>query len=175
MILGILVLSLAIIVVYGRKLRHSLGVAPRLEGKGVFGEEWPLVSVIIPAYNEGDNIKGCAISVLDSTPLSSLEVWVVDDQSTDETLAIAQSLLAGDSRLQVLAGESRPGGEVWLGKNWACTQGVKQAKGEFLLFLDADVKLQPRAIETALQEALMLKTDLLTLLLVLPVNAFLSG
>jgi glycosyltransferase involved in cell wall biosynthesis len=118
--------------------------------------------VIIPAYNEAANIRDCVNSVLKSSdlPPQKLEVWVVDDQSTDETLAIAQSI--SDPRLKVLAGQPRPLNETWMGKNWACAQVVSQTKGDFLLFLDADVRLKGRAIETAILTAETEQVDLLT-------------
>lgn len=117
----------------------------------------PVVSVIIPAYNEADNIQDCIMSVLDSTILSQryLEVWVVDDESRDNTWAILQALQQQrqDPRLHLLAGLPRPAGENWTGKNWACTQGAEKARGEFLLFIDADVRLKPGAIAAAVQLA----------------------
>ncbi|WP_199314038.1 glycosyltransferase family 2 protein [Leptolyngbya sp. FACHB-671] len=125
-----------------------------------------VVSVIVPAYNEVENIQDCLTSILDSTVLSAeaLDVWVVDDQSTDETFAIAHSLQQQrqDPRLKVLAGQPKPEGEVWVGKNWACTQAAEQSKGKFLLFLDADVRLKSGAIETALYAAQQEEIDLLS-------------
>jgi glycosyltransferase involved in cell wall biosynthesis len=131
-------------------------------------ESETLVSVIIPAYNEAENIRECVLAVLKGSdwPTDRLEVWVVDDQSTDETLAIAQRLQTelADPRLRVVAGSPRPDGEVWVGKNWACAQIVEQVGGELLLFLDADVRLQPGAIAAAVTTMQQEKNDLLTLL-----------
>ena len=126
----------------------------------------PRVSVIIPAYNEADNIEACLLSVLQAASLSEpLEVWVIDDQSSDNTLAIAQALqqTLNDARLQVLAGKPRPDHQHWMGKNWACVQAVEHATGEFLLFLDADVRLKPGAIGSALAIVQAKQLDLLTL------------
>jgi glycosyltransferase involved in cell wall biosynthesis len=88
----------------------------------------------------------------------------VDDQSTDETLAIATTFQhhCADSRLKILAGQPRPVGETWVGKNWACAQAVEKATGDYLLFIDADVRLQPGAIAAALQAAQQEQIDLLT-------------
>lgn len=123
------------------------------------------VSVIIPAYNEADNIRSCVISILKNTALSAdkLEVWVVDDQSTDDTLNILNNLKEelNDSRLKILPGLPRPVEDVWMGKNWACTQGAEQTNGEFLLFIDADVQLKPKAIETVIELVESEQIDLL--------------
>ena len=171
MILGFIIFSLIAIAIYNSKLRHSLAHAPQLSPPDPSltkcDTEFPVVSVIIPAYNEAENIQACVSAVLDSTQLpdTQLEVWVVDDQSTDDTLLLAQSLqdLLSDPRLRVLAGQPRPSDQIWVGKNWACTQAAEQAKGEYLLFIDADVRLKPQVIETAVEKAQLEQSDLLSL------------
>ena len=171
MILVLAALSLIAIAIYRQKLHHSLAEAPQLHSSPSRISDsptgFPRISVIIPAYNEAENIQDCVTAVLNSTQLSDtqLDVWVVDDQSTDDTLLLVQSLqqLLDDPRLKVLTGQPRPTDEIWVGKNWACTQGVEQAKGEFLLFIDADVRLKPEAIETAVQKAQLEQIDLLSL------------
>ena len=103
------------------------------------------VDVMIPAYNEAENIEACVRSVLNSTNLSSkqLTVWVVDDQSSDRTWDILRQLdQEGDDRLKIIQGTPRPTGEVWMGKNWACAQAMDQATGDYVLFIDADVQLK---------------------------------
>jgi hypothetical protein len=127
----------------------------------------PRVSVIIPAYNEADNIEACILSVLQEPvlPPEHLEVWVLDDQSSDATLAIAQALQQSlnDPRLRVLTGKPRPDQQTWMGKNWACVQAATYATGEFLLFLDADVRLKPGAIGAAIEIVEEKHVGLLTL------------
>ncbi len=129
--------------------------------------EQPLISVIIPAYNEAENIAECVRLVLDNVEQdgSSLDIWVVDDQSTDNTWVILQTLQQNlkDVRLHTLQGRPRPTDRVWMGKTWACIQGAEQAKGEFLLFLDADVRLKPGAIAAVLDLMQREPIDLLTL------------
>ncbi|MDB9322328.1 glycosyltransferase family 2 protein [Nodularia spumigena CS-591/04] len=123
------------------------------------------ISVIIPAYNEENNIYDCITSVLNSTSLSTnnLEVVVVDDQSTDNTWYVLENLQQNlnDSRLKTISGLVRPSTEVWVGKNWACFQGYKQAFGNFILFIDADVRLKSKTIETVVQTAILKDIDLL--------------
>jgi chlorobactene glucosyltransferase len=100
----------------------------------------PLVSVIIPARNEARNIDRCVRSVLAST-YPSLEVIVVDDHSTDATSSITRAIAAGDSRLVVIDAPDLPAG--WFGKQWACATGARAAKGELLVFTDADTRHAP--------------------------------
>jgi glycosyltransferase involved in cell wall biosynthesis len=164
-----LLLSLGGMLLYSGKLRLAANSAPRLLVNPMAeGLELPPVklSVIIPAYNEEDNIAACVMAVLESSQQSAdwLEVWVVDDQSTDRTLEIAKNLQVSlaDPRLQVIPGTSRPVGELWFGKNWACVQAVHQASGDFLLFLDADVRLKPGAIAAALEFVQRSAIDLFT-------------
>lgn len=165
----VLLLALVGIFLFSTRVRESIASAPKLQplpADAIATEQLPSISVIIPAYNEADNIRDCITAVLNSThlPPEQFELWVVDDQSSDDTLAIAQRLQQdlGDSRLKILAGQSRPPGEIWAGKNWACTQAAEQANGEFLLFIDADTRLQPNGMETALQTAVQDHVDLLS-------------
>jgi chlorobactene glucosyltransferase len=104
-----------------------------------------LVSVIIPARNEATTIATVIRSILE-TSYSPMELLVVDDRSTDDTAAVVEGL-ATDSRLRLIRGEELPDG--WYGKPWACVQGYRQARGELLLFTDADTKHQPRLLAHA--------------------------
>jgi hypothetical protein len=66
-----------------------------------------------------------------------------------------------DPRLHLIAGSPRPSGENWQGKNWACVQGVEQAPGDFLVFIDADVRLCRGAFETLLNTMTQQQVDFL--------------
>ena len=120
----------------------------------------PLVTVVIPARNERRNIERCARSVL-STTYRRLEVIVVDDHSTDGTREIADEIARTDARLRVISAPSLPQG--WFGKQWACATGAAEARGEILLFTDADTRhgpdLLPRAVHALSHE----RVDLVTL------------
>ncbi len=99
----------------------------------------PSVSVIIPARNEAERLP----PLLDSLQRQSappLEILVVDDHSTDGT-----ALLAAGRGASVLSSQALP--ETWLGKPWACYQGALRAKGDLLIFLDADVVLEKTGLE----------------------------
>lgn len=103
----------------------------------------PSISIIIPARNEEQNIRHLLAS-LQTQDTSPLEIIVVNDGSEDRTAQVSQELGAA-----VLEAQPLPGG--WHGKPWACHQGAERAKGEWLLFLDADTVLQEGAL-TALQQ-----------------------
>ena len=162
----LLLLSLLASVLYALKLREAAQETPGLLLHPQEGELPPL-TVIIPAYNEAENIEDCVCSVLSRTnlPPEKLEVWVVDDQSVDQTWEILQRLQTrlNDPRLKLMVGQPRPSEQVWLGKNWACAQAAAVAEGDYLLFLDADIRLNEGAIATALQFAQQQQTDLFTI------------
>ena len=101
-----------------------------------------LLSVIIPARNEQAGIAECLACVLASTGCT-LEVLVLDDSSTDATAQVVAAVADRDSRVRLLHGTSLPAG--WNGKQHACWLAAQQARGDRLLFLDADVRLQPEA------------------------------
>ncbi|HEV2721013.1 MAG TPA: glycosyltransferase family A protein, partial [Thermoanaerobaculia bacterium] len=102
------------------------------------------VSVIIPARNEARSIERTLRAFL-AQQYDSFEVIVVDDRSSDGTGDIARSI--ADPRLTAIAGEEPPPG--WLGKSWALQQGSLAARGELLLFVDADVHYAPGALAAA--------------------------
>jgi chlorobactene glucosyltransferase len=106
----------------------------------------PVVSVIIPARNERRNVERCVRSVL-ATHYPSLEVIVVNDHSTDETGAIARAIARDDERLVVIDAPDLPDG--WFGKQWACATGARVARGELLLFTDADTRHEPDLLPRA--------------------------
>lgn len=112
------------------------------------GSSAPRVSVVIPARNEAHNIRACVESLV-ASDYPSFEVIVVDDRSEDGTGDVARSIPAGRAeRLVVIPGAAVPQG--WFGKQWACWQGAREARGDLLLFTDADTvhgpALLPRAV-----------------------------
>ena len=96
------------------------------------------ISVIIPARNEEQNLPRLLQS-LRSGSLQPYEILVVDDHSTDGTAQVAASLGA-----QILANPELPSG--WTGKTWALWNGSLAARGELLLFIDADCWLMPQGL-----------------------------
>lgn len=120
----------------------------------------PAVSVLIPARNESTGIRATLERVL-ATEGVELEILVLDDQSTDDTAAIIDELAnrpEHENRLHLIAGEPLPDG--WCGKQFACHQLAAAATHEHMLFLDADVHLQPHAISFALSGMKARRADL---------------
>ena len=128
---------------------HERRVAPRadLEPPATPG---PLVSVIVPARDEERGI-GAAVRSLRALDYGNVEVIVVDDQSSDGTGAAAREAAGDDPRVTVISGAPLP--EGWVGKPWACWQGVTRARGEWLLFTDGDVVHSPDSLGRTLAMA----------------------
>jgi glycosyltransferase involved in cell wall biosynthesis len=162
---GSLVGAIVAIGIWGNALRDSLQKAPKLTAIDSIPATLPTISVIIPAYNEAINIQACLQAVLQNELPTDcpLQVIVADDESTDHTATLAQAIARTDDRVQVITVPPRPTTAIWRGKNWACAQAVAQATGEYWLFIDADVRLERRAIATALTEAQHQQSDLLSL------------
>ncbi len=119
----------------------------------------PYVSVLIPARNEAETIAYTVKALLAQT-YPAFEIILLDDQSMDGTGDIARNAANGDKRLTVIQGQPLLPG--WLGKNWACQQLANAARGEILLFTDADVQWKPHALEALIRQMTRTKADLLT-------------
>ncbi|WP_420348110.1 glycosyltransferase family 2 protein [Pelagibius sp.] len=96
----------------------------------------PRVSVIIPAYNAAAYLERTVASVQGQS-LADSEILIIDDCSTDRTLAVARSLAAADDRIQVIAAE-RNGGPAA-----ARNLGLDSAQGDWIALLDADDAFEP--------------------------------
>ena len=162
-------------------LELQLGRAPRL---GPNPDPGPLqasfLRLVVPVYNEETNISACLDAALASQdPGLAWELMVADDGSSDATVALAQDRLqaeppgAGPAR-RLLAVGPRPEGERWCGENWPASQAAAlewpagDPRAQWLLFIDADVRLEPAALQAVLQAvagdgAEGLPVDLLTL------------
>ena len=110
-------------------------------------DENPLISVLIPARNEEENIKRCLLS-LTKQDYKNIEIIVLNDNSTDNTGKIVAELSKKDSRIKLYNGKKLKKG--WMGKNYACYQLAGYAKGDYLLFTDADTIHFPDSISSAL-------------------------
>ena len=101
------------------------------------------VSVLVPARDEARVIGRLAAAVLANRDVD-LELVILDDDSQDETAAIVSALAVTDPRVRLLRGQPLPTG--WCGKQHACWQLAQAARHDLLVFLDADVTLEPDAL-----------------------------
>lgn len=107
------------------------------------------VNVLIPARNEERHIAHTVRSVLTQIGVPNMSVTVLDDGSTDGTAdELAQ---IEDDRLTVLQAADEPAPVGWLGKPWACKRLAQAADGDTLVFIDADVLLEPTAIRAGIE------------------------
>lgn len=101
------------------------------------------VSVLIPARNEENNIGNCLESITKNDH-PDFEVIVLDDNSSDNTYRIAEKYSENNNNIQCIKGKPLPAG--WIGKTWACHQLSLSAKGDVLIFTDADNTYEKNAI-----------------------------
>jgi chlorobactene glucosyltransferase len=121
------------------RMARAIDVAPATEG--------PLVSIVVPARDE-ERAIGAAVRSLLAQDYRHLELLVVDDQSSDDTAALARAAVGDDPRGRVIDGAELPRG--WVGKSWAAWQGYRAATGDWLLFTDADVIHRPDCLARTL-------------------------
>ena len=136
---------------YRRRIR-----LPRPDS-GPAGGSLPPLSVVVPARNEGPNLRRLLPSLRAQVYPGRLEVLVVSDGSTDDTEGTARAFGA-----RVLRVSGPPPG--WLGKPYAAHRGALAAGGEWLLFTDADTLHRPGTAAGAVAFALRLGLDALSLL-----------
>lgn len=111
------------------------------------------VSLLIPARDEAENLRENLPALLAQRP-APLEVLVLDDGSSDGTAEVVRSIAArSGGAVRLLHGAPLPPG--WGGKNWACHQLAAAARGDVLIFCDADVRPESDAVgrTTAAMEA----------------------
>jgi glycosyltransferase involved in cell wall biosynthesis len=103
----------------------------------------PLVTVVTPAYNVAKYVGETVDSVLRQT-FRDFEYLVVDDGSVDNSVDVVKAHVGDDPRFRLVAGEHR-------GLSAARNAGVREAKGEYIAFLDGDDRWHPRFLERQLQ------------------------
>ena len=141
-------LSAAVWVAALALVARDVRTVPRLEPVGSrVRKRLPSVTAIVPARDEGRDVER-TLALLVAQDHPRLQVVAVDDCSSDGTLAAMRRV----EGVEVVEGVAPP--EGWLGKPWACAQGLERAHGEWLLFLDADMRLAPQAVSAALDFAI---------------------
>jgi chlorobactene glucosyltransferase len=133
---------------------RSLGTSPR-------PRMLPMVSALVPARNEERNIGQCIESMV-RQDYPVYEILVLDDGSEDGTAAIVQEWERKDPRVRYIKGQPLPPG--WVGKSFACHQLSVEAKGDILLFVDADTRHSPKSIISGVAALEHHRADLLTVL-----------
>lgn len=114
----------------------------------------PAISIVVPAYNKEPYIKQCMDSLVNQT-LKNIEIIVVDDASTDNTLQILRDYEHKDSRVKIIATEHNCGRHV------ARKTGVQETSGDYVLFVDADDEIELKACEVLYSYAKNHTLDLL--------------
>lgn len=138
--------------VNGRLLR-----VPRAIGVGN-----QVVAVLLPVRDEEVHVRSCLTRLLDQELVPQLRILVLDDCSTDRTAAIVADVAADDGRVRLLTGSEPPPG--WLGKPHACAQLVAACcpTVDVLVFVDADVLLEPLAVAAAVSGLSSLGVDMVS-------------
>ena len=126
----------------------------------------PAVAVIVPARNEADVIAQSIQSLRAQTYTGKLHIFVVDDQSSDATAAVARRAGEGEGApLTLVSSSPLPAG--WTGKMWACHQGVQLASElgpDYFLFTDADIVHAPDSVRSLVGLAQAGNRDLVSMM-----------
>ncbi|MFN5308697.1 MAG: glycosyltransferase [Candidatus Kapaibacterium sp.] len=123
--------------------------------------ESPFISILVPARNEERLIQACIESLV-LQEYDNFEVIVLNDNSTDKTGEILHTMSQQYSHLRIIKGKELP--EGWVGKNYACHTLSLEAKGDYLLFTDADTIHNPDMLCSAMSLFLQQKLDFITLI-----------
>jgi glycosyltransferase involved in cell wall biosynthesis len=124
------------------------------------------LTVLIPARNEAAVIERTLTALKKQGP--GLRVILVDDQSTDETVSLAQAALS--TGLEICQGSPLPPG--WTGKLWALEQGWRNARTGLILLLDADIELEARMIGALKRKLIDEGLDLVSIMAWLRMESF---
>lgn len=146
------------------RVQRQYGLFQAIAVTALAPDRAPRVALIIPVRDEEHNIKTCLKSLFaQDYPSDDLEVWVVDDHSSDRTVSIATELSRHQPRLNVLLSPPLP--PQWTGKCHACSIGACAVSPEieWLCFLDADVRATPALLASAIAVAQADCLDLLSL------------
>jgi len=155
-----LFVTLAMLYILGTAL-YNLRYMLRLPTGDPLPRPLPLVSILVPARDEAPNIRACLESLVEQD-YPNKEIIVLDDNSSDATPKIVKEIAARHREVRLVYGRPLPLG--WHGKAWACYQLSQEARGEWLLFVDADTRHHPNSVSGALAAAHAHDLDLLSLL-----------
>lgn len=165
----LLLLAVSVVVVLYQGFALLLAVQmPRLDPApaSVTAEVRPRISVVIAARDEELDLPATLDDLL-AQDYPNVEIIVVEDGSTDGTPSVIDARAPRVRRVN-----PPPLPEGWVGKNWACWNGAQATTGEWVLFLDADVRTDPTAVRTALEWAMREHADLATFALAIDMRSF---
>ncbi|MBU0639139.1 MAG: glycosyltransferase [Planctomycetes bacterium] len=120
----------------------------------------PSLSVVVACHNEEEGIESCVRKLL-LQDYPDLRIIMANDRSTDRTGAILARLAAEDARISVIEIEELP--PDWTGKTHAVSRAVERCATDYVLFIDSDVELSPRALITVMDKACRDDVDFLSL------------
>jgi len=133
-----LLTCLALVYAYGM-LQFAVGLRRVLRVRTTSEtQEWPAVTVLVPARNEEKNIESCVRSILDSDYPGDFEVFIVDDFSGDGTPALAQALEQEDARVRYISMDRYADSWEQSHKGLAQVAGMHHARSPIVLTTDAD-------------------------------------
>ena len=144
---------------------------PRLSNRSIQGDENGRVSILIPLRDEERNV-GALLQSLKKLTYQNIEFLLLDDHSSDKTLNLLYEGTKNDPRFTIIRGKDLP--EGWTGKVYACHQLSEHAKGQYLLFNDADLRLSPNAVQAALLLMNKREASMITGFPAFPVSLFLE-
>ena len=162
--LAICLTQAAITGIWAWTARHAghLRVLPSARELSTSGRrQWPRLSILIPALNEGTTIRAALETIL-KVEYPGLEIICVNDRSTDNTGAVIDEIAARDPRVKAIHIKELPAG--WLGKTHALDTAMAAASGDFILFTDADVHFEPDALKRVVAVMEHRRLDHLTLM-----------
>jgi chlorobactene glucosyltransferase len=119
-------------------------------------QDGPMVSVLVPMRNEETNIENCLNSLCNQT-YQNYEILVIDDNSIDNTMTILKKMSRENKQIRIFSGNPLP--EAWFGKPYALQQLSKEARGDILVFTDADTIHSPESISWAVTNIINSKAD----------------
>lgn len=176
--LGLTVLSLAIWVGLLGWRGQFWQADQRLEVQATQQKVWPSICAVIPARNEANLLPITLRSLLAQDYPGSFTIILIDDQSTDGTATVAQSVAQGlekTQQLHVLNGEPLPPG--WTGKLWALEQGIRHAQTitplpNYFLLTDADIEHDAENLHQLVTKAEQEDLELVSLMVLLRCQSF---
>ncbi len=149
----------ALLFCFSINLYLNLRLLKRPKTKAKLPENPPLVSILIPVRNEELNIKNCLDSLL-KQDYPNFEIIVLDDGSSDNTYEVVRQYAHNNNKVRLFKGE--PLADGWAGKPFACYQLAQKAKGDRLLFVDADTIHTPDMLRGTIGLALETKAGLIS-------------